>query len=309
VLAQAPAQGAKPAARPVPVVRASVDRTAIWVGDRVTYTVEIASPRGYDVLEDDLSKDKLKLEGLDVVVTDTSRSEDPGGGATRRFRYVLSSYRVDTPSLTIAPLSVRYYATRAGQRLEDSAPAGSVEVPAAVVALRSTLPEQQRAFELRDDRPAADRPTMMAMAQPVGMGLVVVSVVPAVIWGAALAGRRRVRKPGRSARQVRRQERASLEAVKAMDLESPEARRDAYSQINAIVREHLQEAHGVAGPSLTPAEVAPALAGRSSRVPPESVASLLAACEAARYAPPSALPSATECRDALAQTEELLGAR
>lgn len=292
-----------------PTVTSSLDRTAMWVGDRVTYTIEIASPRGYDVLEDDLSKDKLKLEGLEVISTDTTRSDDRGGGATRRFRYVLSSYRVDAPSASIAPLPVRYYATRAGQRLEDAAPAGSVEAPGAIVAVRSMLPDEQQSFALRDQRLAADRPVMFRMARPVGLALVVMSIVPAVVWGMAFIGRRRRRTPGRSVRQVRRDQRASLEAVRGMSMETPEGRREAYTHIDTIVRQHLQDVSGVPGPSLTPPEVEPALAGRSSRVPADRVAALLLACETARYGPPHALPSAEACRDALTQTEELLGAR
>ena len=307
VMAQKPAPEADGTAKPS--VRSSVDRTAMWVGDRVTYTVEIDSPRGYDVLEDDLSKDKLKLDGLDVVSTETTRTEHPDGGATRRFHYVLSTYRVDAPSVTIAPFPVRYYATRAGQRLEDSAPAGSMDVPGALVAVRSMLPDAQKSFELRDERTPDDRPVMFAMARPVGMALVIVSIVPAVIWGAAFVARRRTRTPGRSVRQARRDQRASLEAVRGMSMESPDGRREAYTQIDTIVRQHLQDVSGVPGPSLTPPEVEPALAGRPSRLPADRVAALLLACETARYGPPESLPSAEACRDALAQTEQLLGAR
>ncbi len=300
---------APPAANLKPAVTSSVDQTAMWVGDRVTYTIEIASPRGYDVLEDDLSKDKLKLDGFDVVSTDTTRTDNPGGGATRQFRYVLSSYRVDAPSASIAPLSVRYYATRAGQRLEDAAPAGAVDVPGAVVAVRSMLPEEQKSFELRDERTPAGRPAMFRMARPVGLALVIMSVVPAAIWGVALVGRRRQRKPGRSIRQARRDQRASLDAVRGMSMETPEGRREAFTQIDTIVRQHLQDVSGAPGQSLTPPEVEPALAGRPSRLPADRVAALLLACETARYGPPQSLPSAEACRDALAQTEELLGAR
>lgn len=308
VMAQ-PSAAPEQAAAAQPAVRSSVDRTAMWVGDRVTYTVEISSSRGYDVLEDDLSKDKLKLDGLDVVSTETTRTENPDGGATRRFHYVLSSYRVDAPSVTIAPFPIRYYATRAGQRLEDAAPAGSLDVPGAIVAVRSMLPDAQKSFTLRDDRTPAGRPLMFAMARPVGLALVIISIVPAVIWGAALVARRRARKPGRSVRQARRDQRAALAAVRGMSMETPDGRREAYSRIDGIVRQHLQDTSGVPGPSLTPAEVGPALAGRPSRLPADRIAALLLACETARYGPPESLPSPEACRDALAQTEELLGAR
>ena len=45
------------AAAPAPVqVRASVDRTAIWVGDRVTYAIDIVCGRGVEILLDDLRR-------------------------------------------------------------------------------------------------------------------------------------------------------------------------------------------------------------------------------------------------------------
>jgi hypothetical protein len=288
-----------------PEVRVSLDRTAVWVGDRVTYSVHITSPRGFDVLDDDLVQDKLKLEGLEVVATDTSRVEHPDGGVTRRFDYVLTSYKVDVPVLKIAPMSVRYFATRPGQRLEDAAAAGEVQVPGAVVAFRSVLPEQAE-LALRDVRTPADRPSAFAMAQPVGIALIVVSIVPVAIWAVALAGRARAKAATRSRRQARREERASLEAARALDVADPEERRRAYALIDGIVRDHLRDATGAPGRSLTPAEVSAALAGRRSRIPAESVVALLAECETARYGPPSALPSADACRDALAEAERVV---
>jgi hypothetical protein len=79
--------------------------------------------------------------------------------------------------------------------------------------------------------------------------------------------------------------------------------------MDALVREHLRDASGVAGPSLTPGEVPAAFAGRSSRMPVDTVEAFLAECEAARYAPPDALPSAEACRAALARAEQILAVR
>ena len=56
---------------------------------------------------------------------------------------MLTTYRVDMPALSIEPISVRYYARRPGQRLQDIAPAGEVVVPGATVSFRSTLPDAQ----------------------------------------------------------------------------------------------------------------------------------------------------------------------
>jgi hypothetical protein len=297
---------AQTAAATAPTARALTDRTAMWIGDRITYTVEIICPRGVDVLEDDLSKEKLQLDGLEVVGADNTRTQGAGEVTTRRFNYVLTSYRPEVRSRRIAPFTVRYFMTRPGQRLEDTPPAGSVQIPATVVAFRSMLPEDVETPGIRDARPFDSRARMYALAQPVGIGLVVLSIAPAAIWGTALLTRARMRKSQRSARQVRKEERASLEAVRGMSIESEKGRREAFDQIDRLVRAHLHDATGIAGPSLTPAEVAPALSGRSSRLDPGAIAAVLAACERARYGPPDALPSAEECRETLARTETLL---
>ena len=131
----------RPPRRPVQV-RASVDRTAIWVGDRVTYTVDIICARGVEILLDDLAKEKLRVNGLDIVSSDSTTTTDASERTTYRLRYVLTTYRVDVPSLSIEPMSARYYERRPGQRLQDIAPAGEVQVPGAVIAFRSTLPDQ-----------------------------------------------------------------------------------------------------------------------------------------------------------------------
>lgn len=303
------APGAAAQTASAPLVRTSLDRTAVWIADRVTFRVDVICARNIDILEDDLSKDKLKLDGLDLVGSESSRSTDAEETTTHTFTYVLTSYRVDTPALKIGALPVRYYVKRPGQRLQDEAPAGTVLIPAAVIAFRSTLPDNQDDYALRDRRPPMARAAVFAMAQPVGLGLVIASIVPAAIWGVAFVAARR--KPGvkRSVRQVRHEERASLEAVRSMNMDTPSGRRDAFTQINAVVRDHLRDVGGIPGPSLTPGEIAPALSEKGARVPAETVASLLAACETARYAPLDAMPSADACREALDQAEALLAAR
>jgi hypothetical protein len=289
-------------------VRSSVDRSAIWVADRVTWSVEIVCRTGVDILDDDLSTDKLKLEGLELVGGDTSRVT-AGDRTTHVFRYILTTYRVDTPTLKISPLAIRFYVKRPGQRLEDAAPAGEVQVPGAAIAFRSLLPDDQEHYALRDGQSAAPRAMIYALAQPVGLGLIVVSIAPAAFWIVALVRHRETRHGHRSARQVISEERASLEAVRAMDISTPDIRRDAYARINTLVRDHLRDVFAVPGPSLTPAEIRPALAARGSRAPAEIVTELLGACEAALYAPPSQLPSAEACRAAIEQAEHVLSAR
>jgi len=287
-------------------VRTWVDRTALWVGDRVTYTIEITCKRGVDVLADDLSRDKLKLEGLEVVDSSSDRHTGADGSTIYQFRHVLTTYRVDAPALKIAPLRVRYAVKRAGQRLEDAAPAGDVEAPGATLALRSVLPEEPDAAAIRSDKVPHARPARFAALQPIGIGLVILSAVPAVIAIAALARRAQRPRVRRSARTVRHEERASLEAVKTMAVDTVERRREAFTRLDALVRDHLRDACGVRAGSLTSEEVPFALAATRAKVPAELVASVLGTCELARYAPPHAMPSADACRSAIERVEQIL---
>jgi len=50
-------------------IRASLSQTALWVADRVTYTITIACNKGVDILADDLSKDKLRAEGVEILAS------------------------------------------------------------------------------------------------------------------------------------------------------------------------------------------------------------------------------------------------
>lgn len=309
VVALAVTLPSSPAAAQEAVARSSVNQTAMWVADPLVYTVEITCAPGIDVLEDDLAQDKLKLEGLEFVSLETLRDVGPGETTIRTFRYHLTTYKADQATLKIGDLTARYYRVRPGQGIENAAAAGDVKIPGAIVAFRSMMPDEQESYVLRDRRPSANRLRALGLARPIGTGLIVASAVPVVLWAVALISARRPRKERRSIRQVRREERTSIGAVRAIDLSSEGGRREAYTKINALVRDHLRDVHDVPGPSLTTPEIEPALASRSPRVPPETIRALLAECDAARYAPPDKLPSAEACRAAIDQAAQLLGTR
>ena len=299
--------------------RSSVDRTAIWVADRVTYTIDVICDQGVDILLDDLAKEKLRVNGLEVISSDSSATTDAGDRTTHRLRYVMTTYRVDAPALSIEPMSVRYYARRPGQRLQDMAPAGEVTIPGAAIAFRSTLPDNQQSYALRDVAPGRRGIRSSFARESIGLALVVVSIAPALFVVAAAVRRRVKRAPGRrSARQSRKDQRDTLERLRALDVGTEEERRRAYDEISTAVRDHVAGASGVPAASLTAAELDAALDSAAShrslrpgrsKVPRETVASLLATCDTARYGPPAAVPSAQECRDALSTAEQVLAGR
>lgn len=292
-------------------IATAFDRPAMWVADRVTYTIEITCRPGVDILVDDLSRDKLKLTGLEVIGGDTARQTGTGDVIRYEFRYVLTTYRVDVPTLTIAPLPVRYYARREGDRPADAAPAGIVQVPGGAIAFRSLLPDDQPSYPVRDSRPVPPRLLMYRVLQPIGLGLILLSIVPVGLMAAGLVRRAREGRPRaakRSPRETRQATRAAFDVVRAADPDTVDARRAAFARLDALVRAHITDVCGVPTPGLTPAEIEEVLQTCASSLPVELSASVLTSCELARYAPPELLPSADVWRDTLTQAEQVLAA-
>jgi hypothetical protein len=304
------AQAAAPARVSAPRASASVDRTAVWVADRVVYTVEIACAPDVDILLDDVAKEKLRLNNLEVLSSDSSVTTDASGRTLHRIRYVLTTYRVDNPSPSIDPISVRYYARRHGERLEDVAPAGDVQVPGALLALRSTLPENQPDVSVRDGRPPATRRSLVARASQIGLALIVVSLAPALAVVATAVRRRTAGQPARrSARQAKLDQRAALERLRSMDVSTDEDRRRACEAIDEAVRGYVASHTRVPAAALTPGEIDAALAAQGGRIPRETVVGLLSACDDVRYQPAPGSMSAQQCREALASAERVLAGR
>jgi hypothetical protein len=311
------AQPARPAAAGQAVVgpvsaRSSLDRPAIWVADRVTLRVDIDCAKDYDILPDDLTREKLSVApGLEILGSDVQRRAE-NGETHYTVRYVLTTYRVDVATLTIAPLPVRYFVRRPGLRPEEAVPAGTVTVPGAVVARRSLLADDQQTYEIRDGRAADVRSPVLAWLPTVGLGLLLLSAAPVVLLAIALgrrlyARRAQVRPP--SARQVRAAARDRLDAVRLTDAGDETARRDGFAEIDAVVRDHLATVSHLPATSLTTTELAAALDGHKGHLPLDRVRTVLAACETARYAPRDRLPTAEAFRDVLADAEQVLATR
>jgi hypothetical protein len=304
----AAAQTAPPASTaPTVQVTSSVDRTAVWVADRVTYAVDIVCSPGAEVLLDDVAKEKLRLNGLEIVSTDATTTTDATGRTLHHLRYVLTTYHIDIPTLTIEPMSIRYYARRSGQRLQDVAPAGEAKVPGATVAFRSTLPDQPQ-VHVRDQRTPAPRQPLYAHANQIGLAALILALAPGVILLAGAVRQRTAPSTRPSKRRIKQDQQAALERLKTLDVATEEDRRRAYDEISTAVREHVAARAQVPASALTAPEIEAALAG-NGKVSRETVTALLAACDTARYGPSQSVPPAQACRDALSEAEQLLSAR
>ena len=288
-------------------VRSSVDRSAIWIGDRFSFIVDVDCSHGTDILTDDLSRDRLQLDELDVRGVEETREDRGDGRTVYRFTYRLTTYSFEPATKRIGEMRLRYYVRRPGQRPEDIVPAGEVIVPGAMGVVRSLLPDDMNTARYRSERPPVPRAAALAMLQPIGIGLVIVSIVPAALWMVALQRRWHHRRRRQSVKQLRHDERASLDDVRALDVEAEAGRREAFDRLSALVRRHVTGAWGVNADGLTPAEISSALSAEGKGEVSAEATVFLDTCEKARYGRPEELPSRGACLAAIDQAERLIG--
>ena len=284
-------------------VRTRVSRTTVSVGDRVIYHVELRCAPGVDVLLDDLLKQRVQIEGGEILSVEPERSEN-NGRITYRIEYTIVTFRVDAPAIHVAPVPVRFYARARGERPGDAAPAGEVTIPSLTVAVHSTIPDSEQAIQLRLPGDARTAPAYLRLAQPVGVGLLLLAIVPAAISTLGLWRRARALRASYVARRSRTRHRGSFEQIKSLQPGSDAERIDAYEQLDAFLRDHLSITTGIAAHSLTPAGTKRALEQRAPQIPPDAVEAVLAACERARYAPEP--PSAADWSEVVRDAEAVL---
>ena len=265
-------------------VRTSVSRTALWIGDHVAYSVELRCAPHVDLLLDDLLKERVRVEGGEIVSAETERT-DMNGRITYRVRYTLVTYRVDVSAITIRPISVRYYARGRGQRPGDAAPAGEVAIPQRVLALRSTVPEADQAIALQPPGEVRLSPRYVALARPFGIALILIAVVPAGFLSFHVVRRLRDARTRYQARHSRKAKRGSFEQIRTLQPSTEADRRDAFGQLDQYVRDHLAVTGSVAAHTMTPSALGHAVQSWVPPGPHQAVEAVLAACEHARYAP------------------------
>jgi hypothetical protein len=289
------------------LVRSSVDRSAVWIGDRFSFTITVECSNGTDILAEDLSRDRLRMQDLDILGVEETREDLGDGLIIYRFVYHLTTYSFRPATKMIGDMDLRYFVRRPGQRPEDIVPAGDVLVPGATVVVRSLLPDNLESAQYRYERKPAPRAAALTLMQPVGIGLVIVSIVPAVLWALVLLRNFRERQRQQSARRLRLHERAALEELRVLDVEAEAGRREAYDRLSALMRSHVTAAWGVSADGLTPDEIAMALSAQGQSDESAAAVLFLDICDRARYGVPEELPSGDACRAAIDQAAELMG--
>jgi hypothetical protein len=288
-------------------VKSSLDRSAIWVGDRFSFIVDVDCGHGTDILTDDLSRDRLQLDELDILGVEETREDRGDGRTVYRFTYHLTTYSLEPSAKRIGEMRLRYYVRRPGQRPEEIEPAGEVLVPPAMVFVRSLLPDDASFARYRNERPPMPRATAFVILQRIGIGLVIVSIVPAALWVVALERQWRHRRRRQSVRKLRHDERESLDDVRVLDVQAEEGRKQVFDLLSALLRKHVTGTWGVSADGLTVAEINSALSAEGKGEVSAGATSFLETCEKARYGKPEELPSREACLAAIDRAEQLVG--
>ena len=303
------ARPAGPPSAPAPPaveIRTSISRTAVWVGDLVIYSIELSCAPQVDIVTEDLATERLQLDGLEVRDVGIDRDDSEASRLTYRVRYSLVAFDLEARALKIAEIPVRYSIRRPGQRSDEPAPpSGEVRIPALTLALRSTLPDTEVPARIRDGRPLQPLPLRVALARPIGIGLLIVAAAPVGLLAYSLARRVHFRSRGPK-RVTRRERRAAFDAIKAIDVASPPERREAYARLDALIRDHTRQATGLEAAALTPTELAVATTPQRRRQL-EPIQALLAECERAKYA--AQAPDPERWSGVLIEAERILDVR
>jgi hypothetical protein len=283
-------------------VRSSLDKTAAWVGDLVTFTVEIVCAQGYDIVEGDLSRDHLPLEGLEIRAATTARETRDGGAVLYRARFQLASFTPEQERLRVGPMSIRYYRKQPDGRINDQAPAGVAGVPAQDIALRSTLPASV-ALVLRSAKPLVLLPSISHLLVPFGLVLVAVSLMTAALGYTGIIRRQTSARTPDSALSPATDYRSALDTIRGVGhTGNVEALRHAFGRLEHLLRTFLAETDPHAA-SLTPDEIDARADARGDSTMRRTIARVLRDCERARFGGPAHPPSGELLVQALDQAQ------
>lgn len=294
-------------ARPEVTVQTSVSRTALWLGDVVTYTVSLICRRDVEVLQEDLGADKLTLEGLQVVGHTLNRSAAPDGTTRYDVVYRLTTFDPGQEMRTIGGWTVRYAtANTAGTR----APARDLRIPGAVLAWRSALPPAVTTMDIRGQRPPDPAPPWWGMTRTAGLGLVAMGL-GMLGWLVVSRGAARLRvKPRRRMHRASERELQNvLGNLRQTAVGNAAQRLAAYGTLEAAIRRHAAEVTALPALALTPSELRNRVGSSAKPLPADEIDRILTECQQARYQPIERLPGEAQFNATIEAAAALFGDR
>ncbi len=276
-------------------VSTHVDKTAIWVGDTLRYTVRAVHDPDIEFVLDSLKKESLNLTPF--VVRDVTMRQGPfdGNKKVTEVTFQLATYESGQPEVRIPSFVLYFFTHKPGSEKRGDTLAESLSVPASRVGLRSTLTADAR--RLRDSREiaAAGSPRWMAAFALGFMGMAFLGVQSARrLWASPSIEKPKKQQLTRRARS--RVLRDFLRASQSMGRDSAEDQQRFYAEVSRFVREYLGESLEIDASGMTPDELAGILERQGRNGLGAPVKTLLERCEQVLYTPRGA-ELAREWRD------------
>jgi hypothetical protein len=274
------ALGAQEKKAPVNVTQ-QVDRTAIWVGDDLRYTIRAVYEPNVEMVLDNFSKDRLPVAPFVLRDIDIQHKAWAGNMKAVEITLTLTTFETGKDSLTI-PLVPLYYFVREPGAAEKERPVDSVAAAAMPIGLRSALVGE----------------TMVARtgAQPEGPGLAAALLALGLglfgllaLGGLAFLQAWRRMHPDVTLGQLSREERERVvrASVARLHQDLPASGDDPrrWSGVLASsLRGMLSDLFQIPGAAQTPEEIEQALArSGADRSLAAQVKTLLGQCDALRY--------------------------
>jgi hypothetical protein len=260
-----------------------LDKTAMWVGDTVRYTVKAVHDPDVEFILDQLKKESLNLAPF-LVRDISARQGSFGNKKITEVTLLLTTYESGQVELRIPSFVLYYFRRRPGVEKSGETLAESFPVPATKVGLRSTLTadnlrprDNREIWQINPQRWIV--PFALGLA---GMAFVLIQLGRRV-WASSREERPMIRRRSRRARQ--RMLRDFVRKAQGIGRESTEDQFRYYGEVSQFVRSYLSESLEIDASGLTPEEMESALKNRGQNGLSAPVKTVLERCEQVLYSP------------------------
>ncbi len=119
-------------------ITTQVDKTAIWVGDELLYTIRAIHDQNIELVLDNFKKELLPLAPFVVQSIEIRQRDYTGNKKLAEMALLLRAFETGKSELTIPALPLYYFIHEPGLSKKES-PVTTVMAPAVTVGLRSVL--------------------------------------------------------------------------------------------------------------------------------------------------------------------------